>query len=275
MKLHEAIEKVLLQFGHPMTTQEIANELNKNKWYQKKDRSEISAFQIHGRTRNYSHMFSRDGNKVKLIGKEAALKSVKKVIKSNSVKPVSEIRNVNVELLEKILMNEKNFRNAKEIDGKVSNNPGLYCIRIAKTENLPNPFNRIINERNHNIVYIGIASESLSKRILNQELRAKGHGTFFRSIGAILGFRPPKGSLVDRKNKRNYTFSHSDESKIIGWINNNLIVNWVEYSEELDNLETKLIVKYLPLLNIAKNPMALKEVSDLRAECVKIANEKS
>lgn len=51
--LHEAIIKVLLQFDRPMTTTEIANELNDNKWYIKKDASEISAFQIHGRTKNY------------------------------------------------------------------------------------------------------------------------------------------------------------------------------------------------------------------------------
>ena len=60
--------------------------------------------------------------------------------------------------------------------------------------------------------------------------------------------------------------------KIIEWINENLTVNWVEYVENFDALETDLIVKYLPLFNLAKNPMALQILSDLRTECVEIAS---
>ncbi len=68
MTLHEAIEKLLRQAGRLMTTQQIADELNKNGWYQKKDGSTIQAFQIHGRTRNYANIFDRDGSTVSLIG---------------------------------------------------------------------------------------------------------------------------------------------------------------------------------------------------------------
>lgn len=66
MTLHAAIEKLLLQTGRPMTTQEIADELNKNKWYMKKDCSRIDAFQIHGRTKNYGEIFERNGSTVSL-----------------------------------------------------------------------------------------------------------------------------------------------------------------------------------------------------------------
>lgn len=72
MKLHEAIEKLLQQVGQPMTTQQIADELNRNGWYQKKDGSQISAFQIHGRTKNYCQLFCRDGSTVSLIGQNSA-----------------------------------------------------------------------------------------------------------------------------------------------------------------------------------------------------------
>ncbi|MCS2966502.1 winged helix-turn-helix domain-containing protein [Bacteroides ovatus] len=51
MTLHEAIIKLLKEKGTPMTTTEIANALNENKWYLKKDKSEITPFQIHGRTK--------------------------------------------------------------------------------------------------------------------------------------------------------------------------------------------------------------------------------
>lgn len=91
-------------------------------------------------------------------------------------------------------------------------------------------------------------------------------------MGAVLGYRPQKGSLVGKKNQRNYSFSEADKLKIIEWINENLTVNWVEYVENFDALETDLIVKYLPLFNLAKNPMALQILSDLRTECVEIAS---
>ena len=67
MKLHEAIVKLLLEKGSPMTTVEIADALNINKWYEKKDKSEITPFQIHGRTKYYSNLFRREGIKVFLI----------------------------------------------------------------------------------------------------------------------------------------------------------------------------------------------------------------
>ena len=109
--------------------------------------------------------------------------------------------------------------------------------------------------------------------MLKQELRARGHGTFFRSIGAVLGFRPERGSLLFKKNKRNYKFNKDIENQIIQWINDNLIVRWKTVDSIKENEETKLIQNFKPLLNIAKNPLALSLLSDLRRECVEIANE--
>lgn len=169
-------------------------------------------------------------------------------------------------------MNEKNFKSAAIIDKLLPNHSGLYCIRINDINALPKAFNSVLKVRKHNIVYLGIASQSLSKRFLNQELRAKGHGTFFRSIGAILGYRPALGSLKNKANKKNYTFNHRDETKIIEWINKNLLVNWITFEGEFEAFETELIQRYFPLVNIAKNPVALQSIKDVRAECVRIAN---
>ena len=66
MTLHEAIIQVLKTAGRPMSTTEIADKLNHNGLYRKRDGSAISAFQIHGRTRKYSHLFDRDGSMVSL-----------------------------------------------------------------------------------------------------------------------------------------------------------------------------------------------------------------
>ena len=75
------------------------------------------------------------------------------------------------------------------------------------------------------------------------------------------------------KNKRNYKFSQANQQEIISWINDNLIVNWIEFSGDFETLETELICKYKPLINIANNPVALPLLSNLRKECVQIAND--
>ena len=99
MTLHDAIEKLLRQNNRAMTTQEIADKLNKNGWYQKKDGSEIQAFQVYGRIRNYPSIFDRDGSTVFLVGqanKKVAtpkLKSPKqsKQVLQNSIIDVNSI----------------------------------------------------------------------------------------------------------------------------------------------------------------------------------------
>jgi repressor of nif and glnA expression len=48
MTLHEAIIRLLKQTGRAMSTREIADALNKNKWYEKKDRSAITDFHVPG-----------------------------------------------------------------------------------------------------------------------------------------------------------------------------------------------------------------------------------
>lgn len=66
MTLHEAIIVILREHGSPMTTREIAQELNKRELYSKKDGSKISDYQVHGRTKNYPSLFFRDGSRVGL-----------------------------------------------------------------------------------------------------------------------------------------------------------------------------------------------------------------
>jgi hypothetical protein len=257
-----------------MTTTEISDALNRYKWYTKKDGSAITPFQIHGRTKNYAQLFHRNGTTVSLIGppntKVTSPAKAKPEETKQAPKTLSELGN-DKSLQEKVLMNEKNYKLTIDADDKIPQHPGLYCLRLKSGSRLPEPFQKALEDRKHNIIYIGIASLSLHKRLM-QELRAKGHGTFFRSLGAVLGFRPEKGSLINKANKRNYTFSAKDEKAIINWINQHLLVNWINYEGDFESFEAILIGKYLPLLNLDKNPAALKILSDVRAECVRIAN---
>jgi len=270
--LHEAIIQVLQQKGSTMTTQEIADALNKNGLYSKKDGSSISAFQIHGRTRNYGHLFNRNGSEVSLKSKTGhhvpTTASVSILPKQQKLVNADQLPN---ELALKVLMNEKNFKPAGTIQNLIPDQPGLYGIRIDNANNLPEPFATHLKNRNHNILYIGIATTSLRQRI-SQELWAEGHGTFFRGLGAVLGYRPPKGSLLHRKNKNNYKFSLADQNQIIQWIKTHLMVNWAIFDGDFEITETMLIQQYLPLINAAKNPTKLKELDELRKICRLIAN---
>lgn len=64
--LHEEIRSILIEAGKPLTTKEIAEKVNQRKNYFKKDRSLVSDFQIHGRTKNYPNLFERNGTLVSL-----------------------------------------------------------------------------------------------------------------------------------------------------------------------------------------------------------------
>jgi len=94
MTLHEAIEKLLKSKDREMTTIEIANELNKNKWYQKKDGSEIIPYQIHGRTKNYPQLFHRNGTVVSLI-ENSSNKTASPILNKN--KKIKTVNNLNKE----------------------------------------------------------------------------------------------------------------------------------------------------------------------------------
>ena len=97
--------------------------------------------------------------------------------------------------------------------------------------------------------------------------------SFFRSLGAVLGFRPPVGSLWGKTNQCNYRFSPSDTATVIEWINEHLSVQWLCRSTTLANMEREAIHRYRPLLNIAHNPAPSPELEKLRAVCVALARQ--
>jgi hypothetical protein len=66
MTLHEAIKVILHEHGCAMTTQAIADELNRCRLYSKGDGSAISVYQVLGRTSHCSDIFTREGSRVGL-----------------------------------------------------------------------------------------------------------------------------------------------------------------------------------------------------------------
>ncbi|MBO3098299.1 GIY-YIG nuclease family protein [Gelidibacter pelagius] len=268
MTLHEAIQQALLKAKKSLTAPEIAEVLNANSWYSKKDGSDIKSSQVAARVKSHSHLFSNANNLIALRSSEGivAKKSTPKQ-KQVSVKKI----NLDPKLMMKVLINEKNFKSITECEQNVPEGPGLYAVRIKDIKALDIVFLNVLAERNHTIMYIGHASKNLRTQFYEQELRAKGHGTFFRTIGAILGYVPEKGSLIGKSNQNNYKFAPEHEQEIIQWIEEHLIFNWIATDTDLQEMEAKLIKEHLPLLNLAGNPGVINNIRMLRNKCKEIA----
>lgn len=267
MTLHEAIQQALLHAGRSLTVAQIAEVLNANSWYSKKDGSDIKSSQVAARVKSNSYLFTNTNN---LIG----LKSTEGLVLQKSVpkKKQVSVKNIGLDdnLLMKVLINKRNFKDINESEHIIPDAPGLFCIRIKDPKALDAVFLNVLNERNHTILYIGVASESL-RIFFEEELKAKGHGTFFRTIGAVLGYLPEEGSLIGKNNQDTYKFSANDEQEIIVWIEEHLVVNWIATNTDLHAVQSKLIKEHLPLLNIAGNPGVINNVRVLRNRCKEMA----
>jgi hypothetical protein len=154
----------------------------------------------------------------------------------------------------------------------VDDQPGLYAIFVDDPKSLSEPFASKLIRRGSHLLYVGRAKDSLSARLIDQELRHKRAATFFRSIGAILGFRPQMGSLRDKTNQRNYRFSKSDTSQIVTWVDKHLLVSWLPMDiADLAQIEPEVIHDLRPLLNTTHNPDCCAELARLRDLCRRIA----
>lgn len=153
---------------------------------------------------------------------------------------------------------------------KVPATPGIYCIKLRKGVPLPAKFGKA---REDGIIYIGQASKSLKERLWEEELNHKRPATFFRSIGAMLGYLPPKGSLAGKRNTSNYKFSEEDTESIRKWMRQSLLVNFIALEPAMiDDTEIALIKKYCPLANLKHNPVRNDELKAARNKCKEYAN---
>lgn len=171
------------------------------------------------------------------------------------------------------LLDDGSFRPARGIDAIVPDEFGVYAIRLRSGAALPEPFQSFLDDRATRVIYVGQAEkQTLLKRLLGNEIRARGNGTFIRSIGAVLGYRPPFGSLAGRARVQNYSFAPTDRMAVVDWIDSSLDVSWsVLPQSEVHGVEVALIREHTPLLNLQDNPRALPELSSFRAECRAIA----
>lgn len=67
MTLHEAIVELLLEYGRPMKTREIAEQINERQSYRKKDGSPVTVFQVQRRTYRYHKLFVQERSMISLV----------------------------------------------------------------------------------------------------------------------------------------------------------------------------------------------------------------
>ena len=157
---------------------------------------------------------------------------------------------------------------------KISEEYGVYSIFIDTPVALPECFNVELNKRATNLLYVGQAQcQSLRTRLIQQDLSGIGNSTFFRGVGAILGYRPESGSLHGKKNQNNYVFTQDDKKKIVDWIDTFIQIRWHVITETnvINDCEKHLINELYPLLNWKHNPRKFKPLEELRKECREIA----
>ena len=170
-------------------------------------------------------------------------------------------------------LTESELVSATDAENRVPTNPGYYAIWIKNPSALPHQY--FVGQQNPTLLYVGIAKKCLKERLVENDLRHKGDATFFRGLGAVLGFRPPAGSLVEKRNKNNYKFSDTDASAIIEWINTNISIRFIvdnSPTKKLEKLEEYAINYLKPPFNSIHNPQPLPCLKKLRKECRAIAN---
>jgi hypothetical protein len=160
--------------------------------------------------------------------------------------------------------------------------PGIYAFKLATNSNLGD------FGKGGQIIYIGIAKQSLHDRDFNQHFKSgkTGSSTLRRSIGAILKTKLkltaiPRGGENDSKRYDNYKFI--EEEPLTNWMIENLEIGYwtpkkpISY-KELRDIEKEITIHLKPTLDLdirtkRLNPLA-KKLDEYRTICKKQAGKK-
>jgi hypothetical protein len=153
---------------------------------------------------------------------------------------------------------------------------GIYHIFIRdmsefeSTDSCPQLHNEARSRNINGLIYIGKASgEGGMLARLRQELLGVGRGTFFRSIGAVLGESPRLAR--NQREIPNYVFDGAAKERIKTFIRDHLVVELECLNENIEQEETRRIEKYKPPLNIDGNTNRWQYLIEQRERCRNIA----
>ena len=151
-----------------------------------------------------------------------------------------------------------NLKNINEDD--LLDKSGYYIFCLKKDKKLPDTGDNIIFSKfkSLNVVYAGITGDSIASRVLKKHIYGNGgNSTLRKSIGSMLGLtKVPRSDAEKIKRDKGKSFktkfNDDGESIVSEWIESNLIL-FVDYGNDLIQIEEKLINDYNPPLNIDKN----------------------
>lgn len=250
----------------------ISKKVLAEKTEQRKIRNSIRKIGLH-----FSDFSSKKGYNVSDIEELVRNKQIKIIVDSTNEIQSSAITQKSIKKVKtpqpkvKIdSINKTEFRNFNDLSDSILSKTGLYFIKLKNGAKLPPRYQTILDQRNHRIIYIGKAQgQSLQDR-LSQEIYHTSPGTFFRSIGAVLTYRPIPGHLKGKRNQKNYKFSLSDTNSITNWLlkNTEFVIKEIQGDFSIEN---ELIRNFCPLLNDKNNPLRVNELREDRKKCREIA----
>jgi hypothetical protein len=137
----------------------------------------------------------------------------------------------------------------------IPDSPGNYIVCLRHGSKLPEvPVKYTIREfKGLDVIYTGIASQSLRKRDYRQHFTGNNAGasTLRKSLGSMFGFKKiPRDRNKPENGKTK--FNESDEARLSQWMADSLVL-FFAISPDPEGNETKLINAYNPPLNLSKN----------------------
>ena len=184
LKLHEAIEQVLKDNGHPMSAREIADEINNKSLYQRGDGGPVPGSQIHARVKNYPALFQKnEARQILLTSQETAKTKTDIPTRSaspSSKKPVQKLKLH--EAIEQVLKDKGRPMSAREIAEEI-NQKNLYQRKDgmpvpssqinARVNNYPKLFLKTTGNKINLVAYSTSNFELFHKELSNKDSHVK------------------------------------------------------------------------------------------------------
>jgi hypothetical protein len=255
--LHEELVAILdANANRWMTTEELAIAVNRRGRYAKRDGSLVTAFQVHGRTRNYDHLFDRNGSQVRLLASRSPLAEQAPSPRHAGgadagipSEPIAELQRV---------LEALSASSASRVEvAEISHRPGLYAVHGHVATWLEVGLGEPPDERP---LYVGKAEDSLASRDVQTHFGdgRTGSSTLRRSLAAFLTARLDLVPMPRNPDRPGYFASYglepASDKRLTSWMLDRLtIATWpVAGVESLDSVETRVLHALKPPLNLAK-----------------------
>lgn len=255
--LHAEIAAILSGSGREwMTTAEIADEVNDRGNYRKGDLSPVTAFQVHGRTRNYQQLFERDGSRVRLravASKHPASRHPPRVPAAPTRPSSAAAPARSSDLVEEaVAALSQSGISAEDAEGVAPREPGLYAIS-ATGEGL-----RELGLEGADVIYVGKSESSLEGRDLGQHFAVgeTGRSTLRRSLSALLadelGMMPRPRNPARPADFDRYGLDEGSDRLLSEWMRRHLrLAFWAApRGTVLKPIEVAIIGRLTPPLNL-------------------------